>query len=802
MSTSPLFTTNMRKIVQIAGWACLWMCSTFSMAQKLWYQTPADEWMKSLPVANGRVGVMVYGGTEQERLALNESSLWSGAPNPNQNRPFGAERYKEVRQLFFEGKINEGNDLAWHSMTGDETNFGSHVPFGDFVLQFHYPQREEVKDYQRSLSLDDATARVNYRVGDTEYRREYFSSHPQDLVIARYQANRKGAISFDLGVECLRPDAQITVEGNAIRVTGTAAQPGRTQEGVRFLAVMEVVSKGGTLSKEGDKLLVRNADEVLLFSDLRTDYRCPDYQNICLEGIHKAEKRKFNALYKEHVADYAPLYHRVSLQLGEDNDTEPTDKRWEAVKRGGDDPSLQALFVQYGRYLTIISSREDSPLPIALQGFFNDNLACNMGWNNDYHLDINTEQNYWLTNVGNLAECNKPLFRYIGDMAKAGAETARVFYGCNGWTAHCTSNIWGFTAPAGCIAWGLFSTGGSWMATHLWTQYEYTRDVEYLRTVAYPLLKSNARFLLDFLCKDPNTGYLVTGPSISPENSFGWNGQKPCASMMPTIDLVLTREILNDCLLSTQILNTDEAFADSVSKALSQLPPIRINKYGGIREWMDDYDDVNVNHRHTSHLLCLYPFYQVTTQKTPELAEAAHQSIQRRLTAEGWEDVEWSRAWAICNYARLRYPQEAYQSVNQLIGSLGRENLFTVSPKGIAGAPWDIFVIDGNMAGAAGIVEMLVQSHAGYVEFLPVLPKEWANGSFTGLCVRGGAEVSATWSHSQVTQAQLRATHDGTFTVLVPKGITKVKANRQVLNPDSKGMVQCFLKRGQVLQMN
>ncbi len=791
----------MKKIVQTFVGLYFLVCPLVSAAQEMWYGTPADEWMKSLPVANGRVGLMVFGGTTQERLSLNESSMWSGAPNPQQNRSFGAERLREIRQLFFDGKIDEGNQMAGKEMIGNEADFGSHVPFGDFVLTFHYGNSSAISDYRRSLSLDDAVARVSYRMGDTDYTREYFSSHPRDVILARYQASRKGAISFDLGVENLRPDAKVSIVNNSIRVTGSAAQPGRTEHGVHFLAVMQVIAKGGTIHQEGDRLMVRDADEVILLSDLRTDYRTPNYQDVCLQSIQNAAKRKFSSLYREHVADYAPLYHRVTLHLGKDKSDLATDERWKAVKQGADDPDLQALFVQYGRYLTLISSRQDSPLPIALQGFFNDNLACNMGWNSDYHLDINTEQNYWLSNVGNLAECNEPLFRYIGDMARAGAETARTFYGCGGWTAHCTSNVWGFTAPAGCTAWGLFPTGGSWMATHLWTQYEFTGDVAYLRNTAYPLLRGNARFLLDYLCEDPHSGYLVTGPSISPENSFGWKGQSFGASMMPTIDLVLTREILNDCLQCTRILNIDPEFADTLRMALDKLPPLRINKYGGLREWMEDYDDINVNHRHTSHLLCLYPFYQVTTRHTPELAEAAYQSVQRRLTAEGWEDVEWSRAWAICNYARLRRSEEAYQSQNQLIGSLSRENLFTVSPKGIAGAPWDIFVIDGNMAGAAGAIEMLVQSHAGYIEILPVLPKEWSEGSFSGLCVRGGAEVSASWEHSQITHAQLRATHDGTFTLLLPKGISKVSIGRRALTPNAEGMIQCHLKRGEVVKM-
>ena len=422
-----------------------------------------------------------------------------------------------------------------------------------------------------------------------------------------------------------------------------------------------------------------------------------------------------------------------------------------------------------------------------------------MGWNNDYHLDINTQQNYWLTNVGNLAECNKPLFTYIASLAEAGRNTAKTVYGAQGWTAHTTANIWGFTAPCNCIAWGLFPTAGSWMATHLWTQWEYTQDLDFLRHTAYPLLKGNAQFLLSYMCIDPNTGYFVTGPSISPENSFGYEGQTHSASMMPTVDLVLAREVFQDCLRSTELLNTDAAFADSLRKVLSLLPPLRINKYGGVREWLEDYDDVNVNHRHTSHLLALYPYYQITTQNTPELAKAAYNTLERRLTAQGWEDVEWSRAWAICYFARLRHSQEAYNSINQLIGNLSRENLFTVSPKGIAGAPWDIFAIDGNMAGAAGMAEMLVQSHAGYIEYLPTLPKAWSEGQFTGLCVRGGAEVSAKWASGKVLNAKLKATSNGEFKIKIPDGIQVIKVKGKKMKGFTNDIIRVTLHKGDVV---
>lgn len=777
------------------------MTSVCSFSQSMWYDTPADEWMKALPIGNGRLGAMVYGGVFTEKVAINESSMWSGGVNPNQNRPFGRERMESLRQLFFTNKIAEGNEIAWHNLIGDETDFGSHVPLGDAELNFLYPSNQGYDNYRRELDLQKGQIKVDYSINNIRYTRTYICSHPQQVMVARYTASKDHAISFDLGMNSLRPESTVSFKVNSLVFSGKASQTGRTDKGVQFVARLKVMAPGGTVTVENNKLSVRNANEVTIYADVRTDYNNPDYQNLCEKTVEKASLSTFADIQKAHVSDYTPLFNRVSLSLGKASEAtkKPTDKRWMEVKHGANDPDLQSLFFQYARYLTIISSREDSPLPIALQGFFNDNLACNMGWNNDYHLDINTQQNYWLTNVGNLAECNKPLFDYIEFLAKHGSETAKVVYGCQGWTAHTTANIWGFTAPSGCIAWGLFPTAGTWTATHLWTEWEYTRDLDFLRNKAYPLLKGNARFLLDYMCKDPNTGYLVTGPSISPENAFGYQGQTHSASMMPTVDLVLAREIFQECLNSTELLNIDAAFADTLRNALAMLPPLRVNKYGGLREWFEDYDDVNVNHRHTSHLLALYPYNQITTQYTPELAKAAYNTIERRLTAEGWEDTEWSRAWAVCNFARLRHSEEAYQSLNQLIGMLSRENLFTISPKGIAGAPWDIFAIDGNMAGAAGVAEILVQSHAGYVEFLPSLPVEWNEGRFTGLCVRGGAEVSANWKSGKVVKASLKATNSGDFKIMVPDGIKKVKVNGKTMKGRVGDFVDVNLQKGDIV---
>ena len=737
---------------------------------ELWYAQPAKVWMESLPIGNGRLGAMTYGGIEEEKLALNESTMWSGQYNENQNKPFGREKMNQLRKLFFEGKLSEGNRIAGDNLHGNQTSFGTHLPIGDLKMQFIYPEGK-VTGYRRSLSLDEAVSSVSFNSGGVNYKREYFATNPDNVLVLRLTADKQKSITMNMGLDLMR-QADLSVENNQLVFTGKVDFPLHGPGGVCFEGRIAVLADNGEVKMEQSGVSIKEADAVTLIVDVRTDYKSPDYKTLCADGVKKAAAKSYDELKQAHIKDYNTLYNRVSIHFGQDaNRAMPTDVRWKQVKEGKTDTGLDALFFQYGRYLTIASSRENSPLPIALQGFFNDNKACNMGWTNDYHLDINTEQNYWAANVGNLAECNAPLFTYIKDLAHHGAKTAEVVYGCKGWTAHTTANVWGYTPASSTIIWGLFPMAGSWIASHLWTQYEFTQDKQYLAETAYPLLKGNAQFILDFLAKDPKSGYLMTGPSISPENWFRTaGGEEMVASMMPACDRELAYEILSNCVQASEILNTDREFADSLRTAIAQLPPIQLRANGAIREWFEDFEEAHPNHRHTSHLLALYPFSQITLEKTPELAEAARKTIENRLSAENWEDTEWSRANMICMYARLKDAQEAYKSVQLLQGKLSRENLMTVSPGGIAGAEGDIYSFDGNPAGTAGMAEMLVQNHEGYVEFLPCLPVEWKDGSFKGLCLKGGAEATAEWTNAVINKASLKATVDQVLKVKVPQG--------------------------------
>lgn len=771
---------------------------------ELWYAQPAKVWMESLPIGNGRLGAMTYGGIEEEKLALNESTMWSGQYNENQNKPFGREKMNQLRKLFFEGKLSEGNRIAGDNLHGNQTSFGTHLPIGDLKMQFIYPEGK-VTGYRRSLSLDEAVSSVSFNSGGVNYKREYFATNPDNVLVLRLTADKQKSITMNMGLDLMR-QADLSVEDNLLVFTGKVDFPLHGPGGVCFEGRIAVLADNGEVKMEQSGVGIKEADAVTLIVDVRTDYKSPDYKTLCADGVKKAAAKSYDELKQAHIKDYNTLYNRVSIHFGQDaNRALPTDVRWKQVKEGKTDTGLDALFFQYGRYLTIASSRENSPLPIALQGFFNDNKACNMGWTNDYHLDINTEQNYWAANVGNLAECNAPLFTYIKDLAHHGAKTAEVVYGCKGWTAHTTANVWGYTPASSTIIWGLFPMAGSWIASHLWTQYEFTQDKQYLAETAYPLLKGNAQFILDFLAKDPKSGYLMTGPSISPENWFRTaGGEEMVASMMPACDRELAYEILSNCVQASEILNTDREFADSLRTAIAQLPPIQLRANGAIREWFEDFEEAHPNHRHTSHLLALYPFSQITLEKTPELAEAARKTIENRLSAENWEDTEWSRANMICMYARLKDAQEAYKSVQLLQGKLSRENLMTVSPGGIAGAEGDIYSFDGNPAGTAGMAEMLVQNHEGYVEFLPCLPVEWKDGSFKGLCLKGGAEATAEWTNAVINKASLKATVDQVLKVKVPQGKkyrVLLNSKEAIANPDAKGLITVEMKRGDLLEL-
>lgn len=729
------------------------------------YSRPSAKWMGALPLGNGRLGAMVYGGTDVETIALNEVTMWSGQPDPEANNLCGPDRLREMREAFLSGDYKRGNDLGWQYLCGHGKSFGTNLPFGDLLIE---TGGGDVSGYRRELALDEAVARVGFVCGGTRFSREYFASNPAQALVVRYTADKAHALSATVSMRMLR-HSEVTARANQIDITGDARFDKNGEGGVRFRGIVRVMADGGSVRAVGDRLVVDRADAMTIIVDIRTDFQNLNYRSQCLNTVETAASRTYDELKREHVADFKAIFDRMDIDLGRPTtDANTTDEMFAEAHKGLSNPAFDALFFQYGRYMQISSSRENSPLPSNLQGIWNDNLACNMPWTCDYHLDINIQQNYWSANIANMAETNAPLFTYIGLLAKYGSVTARKMYGCGGWVAHTINNVWGDTAPGSACSWAMNVTAGAWMATHLWTHYEYTLDKDYLREVGYPLLKETAQFFVDYMVEDPKTGYLLSGPSISPENGFrGADGRGYSLSMMPTIDRAVIYDIYNACIQSAKILGIDDDFSQRLQRDIKKLPPLRLLDNGELAEWYLDVVRDDPSHRHASHLLALYPFGQISPFKTPGLAEGCRLFLENQTSHANWEDTEWTRGNNINFYARLLDGEKAYESLKGLYTGFMRENLMTVSPAGIAGAESDIFSFDATEAAVAGVCEMLLQSYDGMLNFLPALPKAWKSGSIKGVCARGGIEADFAWKNRKVVSATLRSRVDQTVNVRV-----------------------------------
>lgn len=742
------------------------------------FAEPAERWYDALPLGNGSIGAMVFGDVREERIRLSEGTFWSGEPAQEAaggNCVDGRAIVDEVRRELFDGSadaLRRAHELA-RTIEGSKLNYGTNLPFGN--LRISGPLSfGEVGGYSRLLDMDAAVVRVSFSHGGARYTREAFVSHVDQVLVTRLSCSEPGRLTVRISVDGDEQPCSVRCEDRSrIAITALAHElvhsDGRT--GVTGEGVVHVRATGAArVTPQGDQLFVESADSVEILMAIATSFNGADGATECRRRIDAAAARTYDQLMADHCEDHRSLFRRSGLALGTGREQTGAavalDRLVTRAIDGDGDPALFELLFNFGRYLLIGSSRPDSSLPAHLLGVWNDNVACRIGWTCDYHLDINTQMNYWISELTNLPECTLPLFRWIEErLVPSGRVTAQRLYGSPGWVAHIVSNAWGYSAPGWSTWWGFHITGGVWVALHLWDHYAFSCDTEFLRDHAYPVLSEAARFFVDHLTEHPELGYLVTGPTCSPETGYLVDGQVFTLTTGATVDGIMLRELFAACISAQEVLGVSEAWSADLAGMADRLPPLRPGANGRLMEWLHDYDEALPHHRHTSHLLSVFPFSQITPDGTPELAEAARQSIAGRLQApRGFEEGAWARNLLTAYHARLGDSAGAYESLLDLFRRNGDRSLMA----GASIAPMGAYEMDYNTGATASIVEMLVQSRNDRILILPALPAEWPEGSAWGLCARGGFVVDLEWREGRLTRVSVLSRSGGRCVVTVP----------------------------------
>ncbi len=722
---------------------------------QLWYEQPAERWIEALPIGNGRLGAMVFGNPYSERIQLNEESLWAGSP-VNNNNPEALQHLPELRQLLFANRVQEAQELVAKHFIGTPPRIRSYQTAGDLYLTAD--SLLPYTDYRRKLCLETGIAVTSYMTGNTKFVREIFASAPANAIIIKITASDKNAINLTIDLKRVKDAKTESLPGGILLMQGQIIDDfnplsGPAGKHMKFASVVKAISEDGEIISGGEQLIVNNASALTLIYTAKTNYDLEnlnfinerDPLKLSMEIINSLIGISYKDIRNEHINDHAELFNRVKLDLGgEEKINMPTDQRLSMVREGALDPHLVSTLFQYGRYLLMGSSRSPGVLPANLQGIWNEHF--NAPWNSDFHTNINLQMNYWPAEITNLPETLEPLTLFMKQLTKPGSITAKEMYGADGWTFHHLTDPFGRTGVMD-GPWGLTPMCGPWMTFPVWRHYSYGLDKSYLREYAYPLLKGAALFILDFLVESPE-GYLLTNPSHSPENNYYLPGTDKAVTLTygATMDIQIAREVLENTIQGSLILEIDDELRTRCRESLERLPQMQIGADGTIMEWIEDYDEPNPGHRHISHLLGLYPLHQIGPGYH-DLFEAAANTIGKRLEYGGGH-TGWSRAWIINFFNRLNNSEKAYENLMISLRSTTLSNLFSTHPP---------FQIDGNFGSTAGIAGMFLSSSPGSIEILPSLPRAWENGSITGLRTHDGFTVSVKWEDGNLHTARIGA---------------------------------------------